>query len=330
MSDVPAADAAPRTPRRRDLRGWLLAHREALTVALPALLLLWLPYRIGWQRSWWHAESLDAYQALIPLGALALARLRWDWLKVVTSEDLEHIEYGELISGRVSFTSLLSAYSPQPGGLSLLLLGCALWLFNLIWSYQEVSALALFLLATGAVLYRYGPRGVLALSTPLLFLLLMMPLPRLVSGHLSQMLQLNTTRAAGWTLHAVGLPVRTLGNTLILPHYRLEVTEACGGAGILLGLLVLTIWMLGMMQATAYQRAVLLLLAVVLEIPLNILRVMVMGLLGLWAPKLAGALHDANSWLFTLLLFWLMFRLSHLLNVRKVWSAPNVSESSLS
>jgi exosortase len=300
-----ASAASASGPPLQRVIAWARANRATLAVVLPAVLLLWLPYRVGYQRSWWRAESLDAYQALIPIGAIAMAWIRVPYLQYL------------LRSRRIKTPA-------KPGGPLLMFFGCALWLINHLWHYQELSALSVFVVASGTVYYLYGARGLTAMSSPLLFLLLMAPLPRLLSNRLSLMLQLNTTFAAGTILRVIGAPVKIVGNTLLLPHYRLDVTEACGGAGILLGLLVLTVWLLGMMQSTPYKQVMLFLVAILLELPLNILRIVAMGLIGLLNPRLAAALHDANSWIFTLLLFALMFKISHWMKIRHLWSAPIV------
>jgi exosortase len=282
----------------------LATHRPLLVVLLPALLMLWLPYRIGWTHLWWRGETMSGYQMLIPLGAFALG-----WVR------LPRLHHPPLLPWEARL-------SDKPGGLTLFALGCLVWLLGHLWTYVEVSAVATVLLAAGIVFHLWGWRGLQAFQTPLLFLLLMVPLPGVLASPLSQSLQLNSTTAAANLLDLMGVPVQAMGNTLVLPHYHLEVSQACGGAGILLGVLVLTLWLLGMMRTSRLQQGVLLSLAVSLELGLNIGRITLMGLLALKWPKLTTALHDANSWVFTLLLFSLLYGIAHLLGMRTLCNAP--------
>jgi exosortase len=91
----------------------------------------------------------------------------------------------------------------------------------------------------GSVLFVLGWQSLRILTYPLLFLLLMIPLPAIVFNQIAFPLQLLASRAGEVTLSALGVPVLREGNLIVLASTTLEVAEACSGIRSLVSLLTL-------------------------------------------------------------------------------------------
>ncbi len=268
------------------------SRRNLLLMGVTFALVCYLPFFIGYQRSWYKADSPDSYQPLVPLGAIVLA-----WIR---REELIAVSHDSLPFARRS--------------LWLAVVGCFLMLVAHITHGWATSMAAFLAITTGSVLYLYGSEVVKAAVVPLLFLCLIFPHP--FRHTTTQMLQLNSTQAAGNLLEGVGCKNKIEGNTIVLDKYRVEVTQACSGVGILLPLVLMSLWLLGMMQSNAMQKLFLLASAVIIALAVNVLRIVAMALIGRFNPSLADKLHDANSWIFTILAFALTYAVSRLIGIR--------------
>ncbi len=93
----------------------------------------------------------------------------------------------------------------------------------------------------GIVLFLFGWQHLRILIFPLLFLLLMIPLPAIIFNQIAFPLQLLASRAGEFALSSVDIPVLREGNVLVLANTSLEVAEACSGIRSLISLLTLGI-----------------------------------------------------------------------------------------
>jgi exosortase len=133
-------------------------------------------------------------------------------------------------------------FEKQPSSVGLIVVLVAILLLYLgsIGAELFVSRFSLVLLIVGLVLYFYGWGCLQSLAFPICFLLLMIPLPSLLYNRIVFPLQLLSSRFATSTLELIRVvPVLRQGNLLILPHYTLEVVEACSGIRSLMSLVAL-------------------------------------------------------------------------------------------
>ncbi len=291
MSDQ-ASPTIPSSPNSR---------RNLIVLLIAFALASYLPFVIGYQRSWYKADSPDSYQPLVPLGAAVLAWIRREELSAIYSDSLPYARRS----------------------IWLVSVGCLLMLAAHLTHGWQVSMAAFLVITVGSVLYLYGSEVVKAAAVPLLFLCLIFPHP--YRHATTQMLQINSTQAAGNVIDAVGYKNKIEGNTIVLDKYRVEVTAACSGVGILLPLVLMSLWLLGMMQSNGVQKLFLLSSAVIIALTVNVLRIVAMALIGRFNPSLADKLHDANSWIFTILAFALTYGVSRLIGIRKPWEPTYVS-----
>ena len=160
-----------------------------------------------------------------------------------------------------------------------------------------LARVSLVLLAAGCIAFLYGRQCLRILRVPVLFLLLMIPLPAIVFNQIAFPLQLFASRVGEVTMRAAGVPVLRDGNVLELETLRLEVAEACSGIRSLVSLLTLAL-VLGFVGGSSGPRIWLLALATVpIAVIANAGRVAGTGLAAhVWGPGVAeGFLHTTSG-----------------------------------
>jgi len=156
-----------------------------------------------------------------------------------------------------------------------------------------LTRLSLIVLLAGSIALLFGTAHVKMLRFPLLFLLLMVPLPAVVFNQIAFPLQLLASQVGEVTLRAAGVPVLRDGNVLELETLRLEVAEACSGIRSVISLLAFAL-VLGRFGGGSTGRMWLLALATVpIAIAANAARVAGTGLAAhVWGSGVAeGAFH---------------------------------------
>ncbi len=169
---------------------------------------------------------------------------------------------------------------PNFAGLLLVLGSLGLLVLGSLGAEFFLTRVSLVATIVGLAVYLRGWETVQALTFPLLFSLLMIPLPRIIYYQLVFPLQLLASQLTILGLERLNLfPVIREGNLLFLPHYTLEVIEACSGVRSLLALLALALGYGYMAQTSKVIRGALVLLVVPLAIFGNALRVMLQALI---------------------------------------------------
>jgi exosortase len=171
------------------------------------------------------------------------------------------------------------------------------------------SRFSLLTLLAGMILFLAGRKVLRALSFPLAFLILMIPIPVIVYNQITFPLQLLASRFATFWLELVQVPVLREGNVLILPNYSLEVVEACSGIRSLMTLITLAVAYGYLVEPRRWIRYALVILMVPIAIVSNALRIMGTGVLTYrFGPKAAeGFFHEFSGWVIFLAALVLMF-----------------------
>ncbi|OGW46608.1 MAG: hypothetical protein A2078_06890, partial [Nitrospirae bacterium GWC2_57_9] len=177
------------------------------------------------------------------------------------------------------------------GGTLLLTAGGALLLPGFAGSMGIIQELAVVVIVHALVLLLLGGRFLRAVALPLGYLVLMVPVLDPVVEALHWPFQLFAAEAAEAALSLAGVPVFRSQQYLELPNVTLEVARACSGVRYLVSTMVLSIPLLFMTQKSRKGRLLLLLLALVLAIGANPLRV---TLAGLWAYFGHGDVHGPS------------------------------------
>jgi len=170
------------------------------------------------------------------------------------------------------------------------------------------------------VLFMFGWRHLRILAFPLLFLLLMIPLPAIVFNKIAFPLQLLASRAGEFALSSVDIPVLREGNVLVLANTSLEVAEACSGIRSLISLLTLGIVFGYLADSRGWVRTVVALSTIPVAVVSNGARVAGTGIAAhRFGPAAAqGFFHEFSGWAVFIVAFLLMLGLQRAL----VWIFP--------
>lgn len=211
----------------------------------------------------------------------------------------------------------LRAIDARPSwlGLFVVLFGAFVLLAGLYGADRLLPRASLIIVIAGVVLFVWGWRMLKAVSFPIGFLVLMIPLPAIIFNQIAFPLQLLASQAGEAVLMAAGVPVLREGNVMILPRTTLEVAEACSGIRSLVSLLTLGIVFGYFTDPRNGMRAAIALSAVPIAILANAARVAGTGLAAHYYGEAAaeGFFHTFSGWLVFIVSFLLMFAFARLL-----------------
>jgi exosortase len=180
-----------------------------------------------------------------------------------------------------------------------------------------VSRMSLLILLAGMTVFFMGWKTLRAIQFPLLFLILMVPIPAIVFGQITFPLQILASKLSAWVLPLLGVPVFREGNVINLPAMPLEVAEACSGIRSLLSLTTLAIMYGYLLEKKIAIRVILAVASAPLAVAANGLRIVGTGLLvQYWDPdKAEGFFHAFSGWLIFVASLLMLFGLHKCLGV---------------
>lgn len=258
----------------------------------------------------------------IATGVLGIAILVLYWPVLVnlfsflaTDEDFSYGLLLPLVGGYIVYLKLpqlrRQPWRPSWWGLAVLVIGFSLYVIGKV-AADLYSPPFSFVVVLAGLLLLLGGWGILRLlGFPLLLLLLMIPLPTIVTAYLTAPLQLLSSRMAAGLLRGVGIPLVRQGNVIDLGVRQLQVVAACSGLRYILALTALGIIFCYFYQRRVWKAAILIIVLIPAAIVANALRVAAMGIF----PALQqGFLHGFSGWLIFLFCFGTMAIINWLLN----------------
>jgi exosortase len=170
-------------------------------------------------------------------------------------------------------------------------------------SYLPGTTLALVVMWIGGFFICYGSKDGRAAAFPLLFLLLMIPLPESILQQTISLLQKGSTDLSFLLFKAVGVPVFRQGFILSLPSVRIEVAQECSGIRSSIALFITCLLAARLFLRTSWKMALFVLLALPLAIVKNAIRIVTLTLLSIYVDPgfLKGSLHHDGGFVFFLL-----------------------------
>jgi exosortase len=164
----------------------------------------------------------------------------------------------------------------------------------------SLSALALVVIWTGGFLFCYGQKALRAGASPLLFLLLMVPLPAPLLNWIIQLLQQGSTQVAYYMFRAVGVPVFRQGFLLSVPGVTIEVAKECSSIRSSMALLIICLLAAHLYLRTWWKGLLFVLLSLPLSVIKNGIRITTLTLLSLYVNPdfLWGNLHRKGGFFF--------------------------------
>jgi exosortase len=261
------------------------SHRWLFWPGLFCLLfaILYGPILLGLAQNWW-ADPDYGHGFLVPLfSGYVLWREREKWLA--------------------------AAVVPSNFGFVVMIAAVGLLIIGSLGAELFTTRLSMLLLLAGMILFLRGWSTLRAVSFPLGFLLLMIPLPVIIYNQIAFPLQLFASRCASSLLELVGVPVLRDGNVLLLSNYALEVVEACSGIRSLISLLALAIAYTYLTGTPRWIKQVLVVLMVPIAVVTNAMRIAGAGVLAhRFGPTAAeGFLHEFSGWVVFVAALLLMF-----------------------
>lgn len=178
-----------------------------------------------------------------------------------------------------------------------------------------VNRIAMLICLTGGILFLFGWSRLKTIAFPVLFLLLMIPIPAVIFNPITFPLQLLSSRFGEWSLAACQVPVLREGNIIQLANTSLEVAEACSGIRSLISLLTLAVVYGYFIESRIWVRVVLAIASVPVAIAANAFRVAGTGLAAHFygAEAAEGFFHSFSGWLVFVSAFIMLFVLHRLL-----------------
>ena len=209
---------------------------------------------------------------------------------------------------------------PSNSGLLIVAGSLTLLMLGLLGSELFLTRISLLGILSGTIVFLYGWRHLGILAFPIAFLLLMVPIPRIIFDQVVFPLQLLATRLAEITLASLHVPAIREGNLIVLGSTAIEVAEACSGIRSLITLLALATVYGYVMDRRTSVRAALMIGMIPVAIVANGLRVAGTALAAhYYDAKAAEAFFDTFSgWILFGIAFVLLFILYRVL----LWMFP--------
>jgi exosortase len=268
---------------------WL---KVGITVGLIAALYSFILPDLAWE--WWTQEA-SSYGMLVPPIALYLV-----WI------------------GRR--TTLALPAQPDMRGLWLVAAACCVFMVGQLAAEFFMARISFVLLLAGLTWTFWGFARLRTMAFPFVLLLTMVPLPALVFNAVAAPLQLFASSVATEISQLLGVSIYRDGNIIHLATTSLGVAEACSGLNSLSSLVVGSLLLGYLEDASLPGRTLLTLLSVPLAIAVNVLRVAGTAVLADYKPEFAmGFYHLFSGWLVFVMGFamlWLLGKLIFRLTAR--------------
>jgi exosortase len=187
--------------------------------------------------------------------------------------------------------------------LPLLLLGLAMFVFGWRQEYLFISTLSLIPVLFGLTGYIYNPAVSLALSFPILYLLLLVPPPFGVLDSLTLPMRQYISAATFQLLHVTGYPITRDGLLLSINGHDIYMGAPCSGFRSLITMISLGLVYVYISKASMKKKAIILSSIVPLALLGNFGRVLGMCLVTFYMGEKAGhKYHDISGFVIFLVL----------------------------
>jgi len=271
-----------------------------------------------------HARRHASFVALVVVSSLAFYNTLRSLIQLsVRDPSSSHILLIPLVSFFLLYLERQTVFSKTGtnlgSGLSFVLGGIILYWFAHRGIFLEnggwpltLETIAVILVWIGGFLLCYGSVALRAGTFPLLFLLLMVPLPAAVLDAVIHALQEGSTEIAYLIFQAVGIPVVRHGFLLSLPSVTIEVAEECSSIRSSIALFITCLLTAHLYIRTSWKVILLALLSVPLSVIKNGVRIATLTLLSIYVDPgfLTGNLHREGGFVFflvALLILWPVF-----------------------
>jgi exosortase len=176
-----------------------------------------------------------------------------------------------------------------------------------------LSVLSLLMVASilCGIWFVAGLRWAYALSAPVLYLLLGLPVWSMAINSYTNPLQLLSTKVAYWMLGVAQFKPYIDGTTISLNHFILDVGIPCSGLKLTVALAAFSIFFVLVAKLKPWANVVMLALVLPLALAFNGLRIAMIGAVGeTWGDAAGRSFHDYSGYLMLLVCFFTLFKIA--------------------
>ena len=187
--------------------------------------------------------------------------------------------------------------APSNHGLFIIFIGMMIHLAGHTGAERFLMRFSMIITLGGILVFFLGWAFLRALTIPVIFLILMIPIPAIIWNKLAFPLQLLAAQLSAGLIQFIQIPVFREGNILQLANTSLEVVDACSGLRSLTALISLTGLFAYISPLTTLKKWVLFFSAIPIAVAVNVFRLTFTAAMAFWiSPDMAhGFLHDISG-----------------------------------
>ncbi len=187
--------------------------------------------------------------------------------------------------------------APSNHGLFIIFIGMMIHLAGHTGAERFLMRFSMIITLAGILVFFLGWAFLRALTIPVIFLILMIPIPAIIWNKLAFPLQLLAAQLSAGLIQFIQIPVFREGNILQLANTSLEVVDACSGLRSLTALISLTGLFAYISPLTTLKKWVLFFSAIPIAVAVNVFRLTFTAAMAFWiSPDMAhGFLHDISG-----------------------------------
>ncbi len=184
--------------------------------------------------------------------------------------------------------------TPSLWGLVLFAFAQAFRFFGLFFMYDSAERISMLITVSALILLLFGWKILARLTTVLLFLTLMIPLPNSVHRHLMIPLQNWATTSAVYCLETIGFTVFREGNVINLNGVTVAVAEACNGLRMITSFLVISSMVALLVKRDLLQKLIIVVSSIPIALLCNTIRLTATSVAFTYidSARWEGAFHD--------------------------------------